>query len=166
MLLFARNARVTGLDLKDSLLEFARDRLRATGGSERVTLQVGDNFKIPFPPQTFDLVWSSHYAARANPRGGRLGLCGLGDASRMRCRDPIHIIATRLCPCGAAAQVRKPYVPYNVAARTRLVSDIISPPFSCSIRQCSVSLHRASIGTTWIAGRTEEPKRTRLWYER
>jgi len=60
LLLFARNARVTGLDLKESSLEFARDRLRASGRFERVTLQVGDIFKMPFPPQSFDLVWSSH----------------------------------------------------------------------------------------------------------
>ncbi len=60
LLLFARNARVTGLDLKESSLEFARSRLRAVGGLEKVTLQVGDIFKMPFPPQSFDLVWSSH----------------------------------------------------------------------------------------------------------
>lgn len=60
LLLFARNARVTGLDLKESSLELARERLRAVGRLENVTLQVGDIFKMPFAPQSFDLVWSSH----------------------------------------------------------------------------------------------------------
>jgi SAM-dependent methyltransferase len=60
LLLFARNARVTGLDLKEASLEFARERLRAAGKLERVTLQAGDIFKLPFAPQSFDLVWSSH----------------------------------------------------------------------------------------------------------
>jgi len=60
VLLFVRNARVTGLDLKESSLDFARQRVRAAGKSDRVTLQAGDLFKMPFPPQSFDLVWSSH----------------------------------------------------------------------------------------------------------
>lgn len=60
LLLFARNARVTGLDLKESSLEVARERLRAAGRLEKVTLQVGDIFKMPFSQRSFDLVWSSH----------------------------------------------------------------------------------------------------------
>jgi SAM-dependent methyltransferase len=60
LLLFARNTRVTGLDLKESSLERARERLRAAGKLEKVTLQTGDIFKLPFQPRSFDLVWSSH----------------------------------------------------------------------------------------------------------
>ncbi|MCI0387681.1 MAG: class I SAM-dependent methyltransferase [Acidobacteria bacterium] len=60
LVLFARNARVTGLDLKESSLDLARERLRAAGRLDRATLQAGDIFKMPFAPQSFDLVWSSH----------------------------------------------------------------------------------------------------------
>jgi SAM-dependent methyltransferase len=48
------------LDVKESSLERARVRLREAGKSDRVTLQAGDLFKMPFAPRSFDLVWSSH----------------------------------------------------------------------------------------------------------
>jgi SAM-dependent methyltransferase len=60
LMLFARKARVTGLELKESSLELARERLRTAGMLEHVRLQAGDIFKMPFAPQSYDLVWSSH----------------------------------------------------------------------------------------------------------
>lgn len=57
-----RGARVTALDLSASQLEFARATVREAGLAERVTLVEGDVEALPFPAESFDLVFSDHGA--------------------------------------------------------------------------------------------------------
>lgn len=58
--LFAERCRVTGIDLKSDLLDYARGRLAATRLSRNATLRQADIAKLPFEDAAFDLVWSSH----------------------------------------------------------------------------------------------------------
>ncbi len=51
---------VTGFDLRQESLDFAAARLKERGWSGRAVLRQGDLYGLPFPAESFDLVWSSH----------------------------------------------------------------------------------------------------------
>jgi ubiquinone/menaquinone biosynthesis C-methylase UbiE len=49
---------ITAVDIHKEYLDELKERVKAAGVIERVEIQVGDMNDLPFPPLTFDLIWS------------------------------------------------------------------------------------------------------------
>jgi ubiquinone/menaquinone biosynthesis C-methylase UbiE len=94
-----RGPGAVGLDKNEDALRIARLRAAATGLSRSIRFVPGDLYQPPFPPATFDLVWSSHV------------LHGLPDIDRA-----VGQLATLLKP-GGRLVLRENRVPQSLLPR-------------------------------------------------
>jgi ubiquinone/menaquinone biosynthesis C-methylase UbiE len=67
--------RVTGLELVESSVEFARNRVADAGMQERVAFQSGDATAMPFEDNTFSVVWSQDAWCHIDDRKTLLDEC-------------------------------------------------------------------------------------------
>jgi demethylmenaquinone methyltransferase/2-methoxy-6-polyprenyl-1,4-benzoquinol methylase len=51
--------RIVGLDISPELLDYARNRVKASPFADRITLKEGDLKSLPFPDNSFDWIWSA-----------------------------------------------------------------------------------------------------------
>ena len=47
---------IIGLDMSAKMVELGKEKIKKKGLSKKVKLKVGDGVKVPFPPNSFDLV--------------------------------------------------------------------------------------------------------------
>ena len=62
--------RVDGIDLTPELVETGQVLTERCGLADRVTLQVGDALDLPYPDQTFDVVWCQNVTMNIEDRAG------------------------------------------------------------------------------------------------
>src|SRR5207302_3290892 len=102
--LAALGARVTQLDSAPAELEKARELAGKVGVTNRVRLVVGDAFRPPFAPDSFDVVWNSGFIEHFN--------------------DPVQIIqimADLVRPSGMVCVLTPaPFTPHSLVIRGRL----------------------------------------------
>jgi SAM-dependent methyltransferase len=64
--------RVDGIDLTPELIETGQILTERCGLAERVTLQVGNALDLPYPDQTFDVVWCQNVSMNIADKAGFL----------------------------------------------------------------------------------------------
>jgi demethylmenaquinone methyltransferase/2-methoxy-6-polyprenyl-1,4-benzoquinol methylase len=51
--------RVTGLDISAELLDYARNKIKASPLADQISFKQGDMYSLPFPDDSFDWAWSA-----------------------------------------------------------------------------------------------------------
>lgn len=53
------NGHITGLDISADLLDYARNKIKASPLADRISFKQGDMHGLPFPVDSFDWIWSA-----------------------------------------------------------------------------------------------------------
>jgi SAM-dependent methyltransferase len=61
---------VTGIDLTSEFVEVARDLNARVGLGDAIDVQVGDALDLPFPDDSFDVVWTQHVSMNIADKAG------------------------------------------------------------------------------------------------
>ena len=97
-MLYPRDCSVTGVDLSDSMLERAHERV-AKNGLRDVRLLQMDASALTFPDESFDIVYAPYLSGRARSRPGRARDAPGLPARRPRHHpEPLPQHRTRSCP--------------------------------------------------------------------
>src|SRR5262249_60943186 len=88
--------RVDGIDLTPELVETGRVLTERCGLADRVVLQIGNALDLPYPDQTFDVVWCQNVSMNIANKGGLL-------AGVYRCLNPADCSHRRNIQSGRVA---------------------------------------------------------------